>query len=69
MSLLGTVDKICQHLPEGWKVNLCMEHGAAWVECFNPDGTAVLLPDSADRTIRGQLNDAICAATSFTYIY
>ena len=52
-------NKVCANLPDGCVVALCMEEGAAWVELFDPQGDRRLLPDSADKTLIEQLNDAV----------
>lgn len=64
MKLYETVNKICGALPEGWVINLCMENGSAWVECFNPDGSIQQLPET-DQGLEEQLNDALCVANGW----
>lgn len=55
-------NRVCGHVPEGWVIDLAMENGAAWVEAFDPDGHLVELPDSADKSLIEQLNEALCVA-------
>lgn len=55
-------NKVCEHLPEGYVLNLAMENGAAWVELIDADGNCVALPDAADKSIDEQINDALCVA-------
>jgi hypothetical protein len=62
MFVLALANKVCQHLPEGWQLNLCMERGAAWVQLSNQDGDDVSLPDAADKSLEQQVNDALCVA-------
>ena len=52
-------NSVSGHLPDGHVVSLCIENGAAWVELFKAGVGAVPLPDSADKTILDQLNDAL----------
>jgi hypothetical protein len=53
----GAINGICEHLPDGWVIKLCAEKGAAWVECWGPGGGSQL-PDSADKDLWEELNDA-----------
>ena len=62
----ATAERVCKHLPEGFEIHLCMEHGAAWVKLLDAHGDSVELPDSADKSIDEQLNDALCVATGWT---
>ena len=39
-----------------------MERGAAWVMLHNQNGDFVELPDSTDKTLEQQVNDALCVA-------
>ena len=59
------INKICKHLKCGFEIKLCMEDGAAWVELYNINDEQVNLPDSTDKTIIEQLNDALCVANGF----
>jgi hypothetical protein len=43
-------------------LSLCMENGAAWVELGVDRIGNVKLPDSADKTLINQINDALCVA-------
>jgi len=58
-SLQSVAEKLCQHLPEGFEARLCMENGSAWVELSDDFGNGLALPESADKTLIQQLNDAI----------
>jgi len=60
--VLTLANNVCQQLPEGWQLNMCMERGAAWVQLSNPDGNDVILPDAADKSLEQQVNDALCVA-------
>jgi hypothetical protein len=64
-SLQSIANKVCAHTPEGWVIRLGIEHGAAWVEAENQDGNPVELPDSADKALTEQLNDALCVANGW----
>jgi hypothetical protein len=59
------IEKVCKHIPEGYQIELCMESGSAWVDLVHPKGYYLELPDSADKSITEQLNDALCVATGF----
>lgn len=54
-------ESICEHIPEGFQINLCMERGSAWVNLMEK-GEERKLPDSADKCIRAMLNDAMLVA-------
>lgn len=62
MLVLAMANRVCQHLPDGWELRLCMERGAAWVTLHNPDGDCPELPDAADKSLEQQVNDALCVA-------
>lgn len=38
--LSGAVETVCEHLPEGWSIDLCMEQGSAVVRLYDPEGGA-----------------------------
>ncbi len=59
MSLRDVANKVSKDIPEGWIISLQIEKGAAWVECCDPDGRRVPLPDSTDKSLREQLYDAL----------
>jgi hypothetical protein len=62
MFVLAMANRVCQHLPDGWELRLCMDHGAAWVELSDMNGDEWVLPDAADKTLEQQVNDALCVA-------
>lgn len=62
MFVLALANRVCQHLPDGWQLDLCMERGAAWVQLSNPAGDGVSLPDAGDKSLEQQVNDALCVA-------
>ena len=62
MFVLALANRVCQHLPDGWELRLCMEKGAAWVTLHNPDGGTIELPDAGDKSLEQQVNDALCEA-------
>jgi hypothetical protein len=39
--LNDAVEEACGELPEGWQVCINMEHGAGWVDLFDPDGDCI----------------------------
>lgn len=65
MDIEKLADATCKHLPNGYDVSLCMENGAAWVELHNEEGIKLNLPDSADKGLVEQVNDAIAVANGF----
>lgn len=62
MFVLALSNRVCQHLPDGWELRLCMEKGAAWVTLHNPEGDCIELPDAGDKSLEQQVNDALCEA-------
>ncbi len=59
----AVASRVCGQIPEGWEVQLCMERGAAWVTLRDTNGDFHPLPDSADKSIEEQINDALDTAT------
>jgi len=59
------INKICQQIPAGYVISLNMENGAAWVSLVNTNDDDIELPDSTDKTIIEQLNDALCVANKW----
>lgn len=63
-----TIKKICEQLPEGWTIKLCMSHGEVQeggglsVDLIDPQGKYPSLPDASGKTIVEQLNDALLIA-------
>ena len=56
---------VCMHIPPGYVISLCMEEGAAFVQ-LGKDGVGFInLPDSTDKTLLEQLNDALCVANGW----
>jgi hypothetical protein len=55
-------NRVCRDLPEGFELRVCMERGAAWVMLTNEYGDGIVLPDSADKSIDEQIEDAMQAA-------
>lgn len=62
MGLLNVIDRLADELPDGYVVKLCVENGSAWVELYDELSTEMILPDSADRTMKEQLIDALTKA-------
>jgi len=63
--LLCVAEKMCKHTPPGYVIILNFEEGACFVQ-LGKDGIGFIdLPDSADKTILEQLNDALCVANGF----
>lgn len=65
MDIEQLANAACKHLPEGYIASLQMENGAAWVELHGPEGEKLNLPDSADKDLVDQFNDAIAVANGF----
>lgn len=63
-TLKEIAEKVCKNVPHGFIISLCMENGCAWVE-LDKLGRHIPLPDSADKTLVEQLNDALCVANGF----
>lgn len=61
-TLQDIANGICGRLPEGYIASLCLENGAAWCELVDRNGNSVELPDSADKSLLEQLNEAVDAA-------
>jgi len=59
MSLWNTVNKVCSQLPKGFQINLCMENGSAWVQAYDDQDNEINLPDSTDKQLQEELNDAL----------
>ena len=59
------INKICQHIPIGHVISLHMENGATWVSLVNTNDDDIELPDSTDKTIIEELNDALCVANKW----
>jgi hypothetical protein len=58
------VNKVCEHLPDGYELCLFMENGAAWLEMYN-NYTPIELGDPTDKSLVDQLNDALCIANGW----
>lgn len=59
-------NRICKHTPDGCVISVRFENGAAWVELHRdhcPENTP--LPDSADKTMLEQINDALLVANGW----
>jgi hypothetical protein len=64
--LQDVANKICEHLPEGFELRLCMENGAAWIELSDDHGNGRTLPEIDDVCVAVQLNNALCVACGWT---
>jgi hypothetical protein len=58
-------EKICRHIPEGMEICLRMENGDASVTLGCDEVGFIQLPDSADKTLQEQLNDALLVANGW----
>ena len=65
-ALQDIANKVAQHTPEGCVISLCIEDGSAWVELGKHFAGNVQLPDSADKNLLEQLNDALCIANGWS---
>ncbi len=63
--LNDVVNKIAKHIPDGYIVSLCIENGSAWVELGETFSGNRPLPDSTDKNLIEQLNDALCIANGW----
>ena len=63
-TLQEIAEKVCKNVPHDFIISLCMENGCARVE-LDKLGRHIPLPDSADKTLVEQLNDALCVANGF----
>lgn len=52
------VNKICEHLPEGWRITISLESDAGDVELTDQDGDDVDFPSNRE-TFAGTLRDAL----------
>lgn len=62
MTLQDAANAVCGHVPHGYLVLLCMENGSAFVIVNDPHDFDVALPDSSDKSLAEQINDAVRAA-------
>jgi hypothetical protein len=58
MNLEQMIECAAMTLPEGWRVRIEVEHGAAWVKAVKPDGTDVDI-DSDEHDLAGHVRLAI----------
>ncbi len=65
-ALQAITNKISLHTPKGYVISLCIEDGAAWVELGKDFAGNIQLPDSADKNLLEQLNDALCVANGWS---
>ena len=59
------VEKICKHIPEGLEISLRMENGCAYVTLGADEVGLVPLPDTTDKTLQEQLQDALLVANGY----
>lgn len=54
-------NRACGELPEGWRIEVCLEFGAGWLVLTDPDGVEHdVCPD--DLTLEEQIDEAIATA-------
>ena len=63
--MIELVNRICQHIPKGFKISLTMEQGAAWVTLTNDNKMKIHHIDGIDQTLEEQLNEALNIANGF----
>lgn len=63
-SLNKAVERVAGHLPVGWKIDISIEKGAAWVVLCNPVGDYISI-DGKDMTLVEQVNEALCRSKGF----
>lgn len=64
MTVDEVAEAIAEHIRPGYLLTLSIEHGAAVVSLLDEDDANVELPDTADKTLAEQLNDALAASWS-----
>jgi len=65
-ALQDIANKVSLHTPKGYVISLCIEDGAAWVELGKDFAGNIQLPDSADKNLLEQINDALCVANGWS---
>ena len=65
-TLQDIANKVSLHTPKGYVISLCVEDGAAWIELGKDFAGNIQLPDSADKNLLEQLNDALCVANGWS---
>ena len=53
MTLDQAVEYAAEHLPEGWKIEICVEKGAGWCDLYDPEGDFRSTPDYDSETKLG----------------
>lgn len=65
-SFAAVAHRICEHTPEDCIISVRFESGAAWVELRRDRQPAdTPLPDSSDKTLLEQVNEALCVANGW----
>jgi hypothetical protein len=64
-ALQDIANAVCKHTPPGYVISLCIEDGSAWVDLGKDNEGFLKLPDSSDKTLLEQLNDALCVANGW----
>ena len=59
------IERAAQHLPDGYVVNIQIEHHGYNVELVKPDFSTIDNVDGGDG-MRSDINEAICIANGFT---
>ena len=54
-----SINLACLRLPEDFIFNIVIERGSAWIECYNPLGEFLKLPDSTDKSLAEHLKECI----------
>lgn len=65
-ALQDIANKVSLHTPKGYVISLCIEDGAVWVELGKDFAGNIQLPDSADKSLLEQFNDALCVANGWS---
>ena len=63
-TLKGAIEYATERLPDGWRVELQIERGSAWVELSNPQSRDVGLISEADESLEEQIISAVGYAQS-----
>jgi hypothetical protein len=64
--LESKIEDVCRAIPDDMMINICMENGAAFVTLGCDHVGYIELPDSSDKSLVEQLDDALCVALNTT---
>lgn len=62
---LGDIaNHVCKELPEGFRLSLCMENGAAWIDLTDANGDRADLNNSGRSSLAEQIKEGVMRAKS-----